>query len=210
MARAFSNREITDAKFKFEDFTGEWLASFGRPELKGAWIIFGQSGSGKTHFALMLAKYLSQFVNRVAYDTVEQGRSGSFQEAWRTARMDEIKTKIIGLDREQVPELKERLRRRKSPDVVFIDSITALVGFTRSEFAKLINEFPDKLFVFLAHEDRGKPYPAIAEHVRKLSEIKIHVEGFKAFTTTRFSGGTGADFVIWPEGAAEYMANLEE
>ena len=100
-----------------------------------------------------------------------------------------------------------RLRKRKSPDVVVIDSITALVGFNRASFMELINEFPDKLFIFVAHEDNNKPYPAIAQHVRKLSEVKIRVEGYKAFITTRFQGNNGeggADFVIWEQGAQEY------
>ena len=52
MAKALSNRNVCDANFKVADFTGEWLATFGKPELRGAWIIFGESGSGKTHFAL--------------------------------------------------------------------------------------------------------------------------------------------------------------
>lgn len=72
--------------------------------------------------------------------------------------------------------------------MIVIDSITALVGFTRTVFMELINEFPDKLFIFIAHEENNKPYPAIAQHVRKLSEVKIRVEGYKGFVTTRFKG----------------------
>ena len=72
-----------------------------------------------------------------------------------------------------------------------------------------IAEFPDKLFIFLAHEENGKPYPAIAQHIRKLSEVKCRVEGFTAYITTRFQSkeGGGEDFVIWEEGAAAYAAD---
>ena len=38
-----------------------------------------------------------------------------------------------------------------------------------------MDEFPDKLFIFIAHEENGKPYPAVARHVRKLAEVKIRV-----------------------------------
>ncbi len=208
MNRAISNKNVCDAKFDLANFSGEWLASFGKPELRGAWIIFGESGSGKTHFALCLLKYLSQFVDRCAYDTVEQGLSKSFQTAWNDADMQSAGTKVVVYHKEPVEALRERLRRRKSPDVVVIDSITALVGFTRPVFARLLDEFPDKLFIFLAHEENGKPYPAIAQHVRKLSEVKCRVEGFKAFVTTRFktTEGGGEDFVIWQQGAEEYWA----
>lgn len=207
MAKAISNKNVLDARFKVADFAGKWLASFGKPELRGAWIIYGESGSGKTHFALELLKYLSGFVDRAAYDTLEQGLSLSFQNAWKDAAMHEVGSRVIVLAKEPIKDLRERLRKRKSPDIVVIDSITALVGFTRAVFIELINEFPDKLFVFIAHEENNKPYPAIAQHVRKLSEVKIRVEGYKAFITTRFQGDNGeggSDFVIWEHGAQEY------
>ena len=207
MAKAISNKNVLDAKFEVADFTGKWLASFGKPELRGAWIIYGESGSGKTHFALELLKYLSGFVDRGAYDTLEQGLSLSFQNAWKDSGMHEVGSRVVVLAKESIEELRQRLRKRKSPDVVVIDSITALVGFTRAAFIELINEFSTKLFIFIAHEENGKPYPAIAQHVRKLAEVKIHVEGYKAFITTRFQtsdGDGGADFVIWEQGAQEY------
>lgn len=84
MAKAISNKNVVNAKFKVADFTGKWLASFGKPELRGAWIIYGESGGGKTHLALELLKYLCGFVDRAAYDTLEQGLSLSFQNAWKT------------------------------------------------------------------------------------------------------------------------------
>lgn len=212
MARALSNKNVCDASFEVAEFDGKWLASFGKPELRGAWIIFGESGSGKTHFALELLAYLTGFVEKGAYDTIEQGLSKSFQNSWNDAGMAEVGTKVIVYDKEQIPALRERLKRQKSPKVVVIDSVTALVGFTRTSFAQLIAEFPDKLFIFIAHEEGGKPYPAVARHIRKLSEVKIRVEGFKAFVTTRFASaeGGGEDFVIWPEGAAKYYAHIEE
>ena len=209
MGRAISNKNVCDARFDLAQFEGVWLASFGKPELRGAWIIFGESGSGKTHFALELLKYISQFVDRVAYDTLEQGLSKSFQTAWNDADMQSVGTKVVVYHKEQIEALSERLRRRKSPQVVVIDSITAMVGFTRPMFARLLEEFPDKLFIFLAHEENGKPYPAIAQHIRKLSEVKCRVAGFTAYITTRFQSkeGGGDNFVIWEEGAAAYEAD---
>ncbi len=210
MGRALSNKNVCDARFETAEFTGAWLDSFGRPELRGAWIIYGESGCGKTHFALMLMKYLARFVNRVAYDTLEQGLSLSFQNSWNDAEMQDVGASAIVLDKETIEDLRERLDKKRSPSIVIIDSITALVGFTRAVFTKLINDYPDKLFIFIAHEENGKPYPAVAQHVRKLSEVKIHVEGFKAFFTTRFKGENGEGqkpFVIWEQGATDYWAD---
>ncbi len=211
MARAISNKNLCNANFQVAEFTGEWLESFGKPELRGAWLIYGESGTGKTHFALQLLKYLTEFVPRAAYDTIEQGKSLSFQNAWCNADMQTLGNKVVIFNKEQIPQLKIHLRKKRSPQIVVIDSITALTGFTRRTFADLMDEFPDKLFIFIAHEENHKPYPAIAQHVRKLSEVKCHVEGFRAYITTRFQtrdGHGGEPFTIWQQGADEYDARI--
>ena len=81
MARAYSSANIRSARFKTVDFDGAWLASIGMPVLRGTWLIYGGSGSGKTSFCLQLAKYLSQF-GRVLYNSLEQGLSPTMQAAW--------------------------------------------------------------------------------------------------------------------------------
>ena len=51
-------RELLSMKFDVMDFKGPWYDAFGTPERRGVWIIWGNSGSGKTSFALQLCKYL--------------------------------------------------------------------------------------------------------------------------------------------------------
>lgn len=214
MSKAISNKNVADAKFNPAPFKGEYKAALGRPELKGSWLIFGNSGMGKTTFALMLAKYLTNFVDKVAFDSLEQGLSLSLQKVWNRVGLEEVGAKVVLLDKEGVPELRTRLEKRKSPNVVIIDSVMCLIGLRIADYQKLVNDYPNKLFIFLAHEDdKGKPSPAIAEKIRKLSDVKMHVEGYKVFTTTRFEdrdkGEGGEDFVIWQEGADEYWSNIE-
>ena len=207
MGKAISNRDVAAARFETVPFEGEWLAAIGRPELRGSWLVFGQSGSGKTTFALQLARYLSRFA-RVAYNTLEQGLSLSFQSAWIRAGMEEAGSAIVVLDKEPLSQLRQRLAKRRSPQVVIIDSLTALPGFTRKDYLSLVGGFPGKLFVFLAHERKGLPDPAIAETVRRLSEVKIYVEGFRAHISSRYAcpeRGEGVrDYILWRQGADEY------
>lgn len=207
MGKAISNRDVAAARFETVPFEGEWLAAIGRPELRGSWLVFGQSGSGKTTFALQLARYLSRFA-RVAYNTLEQGLSLSFQSAWVRTGMEEAGSAIVVLDKEPLSQLRQRLAKRRSPQVVIIDSLTALPGFTRKDYLSLVGGFPGKLFVFLAHERKGLPDPAIAETVRRLSEVKIYVEGFRAHVSSRYAcperGEGVSDYIIWRQGADEY------
>lgn len=207
MRRLLSNRNVERAVFDVADFDGEWLDSFGRPELKGTWTIYGTSGSGKTTFALMLCKYLSGF-RKTMYDSLEQGLSRSMQLAWNRTGVKEAGKAVVFGDKEPLADLVSRLKKPKSPHIVLIDSITAMPGFRKADYAELTRVFPHKLFIFIAHEKNHKAHPAVAEHIRCLSDVKIHIEGFKAFVTSRFedaeAGEGGKDFIIWKQGADEY------
>ncbi len=207
MSRAISNKNVLTAKFETADFDGAFLASFGRPELRGAWIIYGGSGCGKTTFTLELSKYLTRF-RRVAYNSLEQGLSLSLQRAWERVGMEEAGSKIILLNKEGLKELSARLRKKQSPDIIIIDSVHYWRRFNTQQYQTLRDEFPNKLFIFVSHEKGGLPKSSIAQEIRYDSDIKIRVEGYKAFVTTRYEvaelGEGGADFVIWEQGAQDY------
>lgn len=204
LPQAISNRNVAMARFRTVPFEGPWKACIGCPELHGSWIIWGGSASGKTTFALMLAKYLSQWT-KVAYNSLEQGLSLSLQKAWMRVGMEEAGNNVMLLDKEPIDKLRYRLDRRKSPGVVIIDSLTAMPGFKKKDYVDLMRLYPHKLFIFLAHEKRGLADPAIAETVRRLSDVKLHVDTYKAFPASRYedkaAGEGGEPFVIWEEGA---------
>lgn len=207
MGRAISNKNVLTAKFEVADFDGAFLASFGRPELRGAWIIYGGSGCGKTTFVMQVCKYLTHF-RRVAYNSLEQGLSLSLQKAWKRVGMEEVGNRIILLNKESLKDLRVRLTKKQSPDVIVVDSVQYWHGLKWSDFTNLKDDYPDKLFIFVSHERGGLPDGKLAQKIRYDSEIKIRVEGYKAFVTTRYEvsdlGEGGADFVIWEAGAQEY------
>ena len=210
MSRAISNKNVLAAKFEVAEFDGAFLASFGKPELRGVWLIYGGSGSGKTTFVMQMSKYLTRF-RRVAYNSLEQGLSLSLQKAWERVQMQEAGSRIILLQKEQLKGLRIRLQRKHSPDVVIIDSVHYLRGFNTTQYQDLREEFPDKLFIFVSHERGGLPKGGMAQNIRYDADIKIRVEGYKAFVTTRYEvpekGEGGADFVIWEQGAQNYWVN---
>lgn len=99
--RAKSVADVLSYKARTMEFEGAWLASFGTPELGGCWLIWGQSGNGKTRFGLLLCKYLTRF-GRVAYDTLEEGLSLSFRNAVKQTGMEDAARRFVVLDREEV------------------------------------------------------------------------------------------------------------
>ena len=132
MRRAISNKNVMQAKFETAPFTGAWLASLGRPELRGSWIVYGGSGSGKTTYVMQLCKYLTNF-GRVAYNSLEQGLSLSLQKAWERVGMEEAGSRIILLQKESLKDIRERLKKKNAPNVVVIDSVNYWIGCTMRE-----------------------------------------------------------------------------
>lgn len=200
--RAYSVKNVMDAKFRTLPFDGEWLSAVGTPELTGSWMIYGAPKNGKTTFAMMLAKYLTRF-GRVAYDSVEEGLSQTIKMAMERVGMEEVGHRLILLDKEGVDELAERLARRKSPGIVVIDSVQFL-GLNFSQYKRLKEQFPDKLFVYISHVDGRKPEGSTAQSIWRDANVYFRVEGYRAFPVGRYGGGECID--VWPEKAAEYWA----
>lgn len=202
MDKALSISNVLNAKFHTLDVEGEWLSAIGQPELTGSWMIYGAPKNGKTTFAMMLAKYLSRFA-RVAYDSIEEGLSKSIQMSMERARMMDVSGRVVLLDKEPFPELVSRLHRRKSPDVIIIDSVQ-FMDLTFAEYKKLKSAFSTKLFVYVSHVSGRQPEGNVAKRIWRDANVYFRIEGFRAFPVSRYGGGGTID--VWKEKAEEYWA----
>ncbi len=212
----FSNNNIVSTKHETLKFTGKWLNSFGEAPASGDWFIYGTSGSGKTGFALQLAKYLTNF-NKVLYWSREQGNSKTFQKSWNREKMQECGNKITVADDETTfDEVIKKMTQRKGFDVLIIDSLTTLRYYTELingepvvknfsivAFERFRKRTKGKLRIWLSHEKNGLPDTSVGDYIMKLSDLKMRCEGFKVMTNSR-AGDKMEDFVIWKKGADEY------
>ncbi len=199
--RAVSVTEMINKKRKLLPFTGEMLNSFGSPELGTQFLIWGDSGSGKTSLALQISKYMCEIGFRVAYNSLEQGDSKSFKDAIVENNMYEVSRKFIVLDREPISETIVRFKKHKSPDVLVIDTIQ-YSRLKYNEYIAMKSALKGKMLIILSQEKNKMPKGSIADDIRFDVDIKVHVEGFKAFPMSRFGGGK--EYVIYPQGALEY------
>ena len=206
MTRAISISELLSTKFNVLDFDGEFEALIGKPELKGAWLIWGGSGNGKTTFALQLVKYITRF-GRVAYNSMEEGRSQSMKTNFQRNNMQEVGTKLILLPNERIDDLKIRLRKRKSPNIIVIDSLQ-YSGMNYRDFIALRDEFPNKLFIIISHADGKEPSGRVGKAIKYDAFVKIRVEGFMASAMSRYSEKQSVDYCIWKDGADRYWQNI--
>ena len=205
MQRAYSVNNVLGAKFNGLDFEGKWLDFIGKPELAKSWIVWGQSGSGKTTFLMMLAKYLSNF-ERVLYNSLEEGLSMSIQNAYTRAEITSD-NKVL-LVNEPMAVLNERLLRPKSPRIVFIDSIR-YTRFRWRDYEEFCKRHPAKILVWVGHAKGQEPKGALAEDIRYDSFVKIYVEGFRAHATSRYSVDGNTTFDVYEKGALEYWNKVE-
>lgn len=188
-------------KYETMAFDGAWRDAFGTPERRGVWIIWGNSGNGKTSFALQLAKYLCRF-GRVAYDSLEEGACLTMQEAMRRENMMEVNKKFLLIDNENMEELGIRLSRQKSPDIVVIDSFQ----YTQMNYRQYIafkERHKRKLLIFVSHADGKLPNGRAAKSLMYDASLKIYIEGFRAFSKGRFIGPVGHIDIV-PDKARTY------
>ena len=206
MARAVSIDALLKKKFKTMNFQGKWYASFGKPEITGVWIFWGNSGNGKTSFLLQLAKYLTNFTKtKVAYNTLEEGARLSMQRAIERSGIKSVKNKFTLLDREFIDDLKVRLSKPKSPDIIIIDSLQ-YTDLNKKTYIQLKQEFPKKLFIFISHAEGKLPEGRLAKFIRYDADIKGYIEGYTLYAMSRFGGGE--PYIIWQKGADLYNGEL--
>ncbi len=199
--RAVSVRQFFKTKIRTLDFDGNWLSAVGSPEASGVWIIWGNSGNGKTRFALQLAKYLAGMGCRVAYNSLEEGVSESFRLAMLDCNILEVSRRFVLLDKEPIADLISRLSKKKSPDVIIIDSIQ-YTGLTYNEYKNLKETFRGKMFILISHAEGSHPAGRVARSIRFDANVKIWVDGYTAYPKSRYGGGE--PFVIWKEGALNH------
>jgi len=172
------------------DFDGVFYDVMGNPSRVGFWIIYGAEKNGKTWFALLLAKYLADTQNeKVLYISAEEGAGKAFTQSLVRAGISRG-TNIKPTEYASIDEIREYLSKRNSAKIVFIDNTTIYADELNSaELRKLKRDFPNVLFVFIAHEDKKEPYLAIAKLVKKLADIIVRVVGLRADVSGRCTGG---------------------
>lgn len=202
MKKALSSTDILSKKYNLINWEGAWLDNFDTPEASGLWFVSGASGNGKTSFLLELAKELTKY-DRVLYNSLEEKDSRTMQKAWKRHQMANCKTKVQ-LIWERHDELIQRLEKRQSPRFIIVDSFQYM-KMTFEQTIALKERFPNKLFIYNSQMEGSKPIGKSAIRVQYDADLKIWIEGFKAFSKGRYLGDNWEEgYTIWDEGATKY------
>lgn len=198
--RAYSVTEIQNLYIPQIPFEGEWEKAFGQPGKTGTWLIWGNSGNGKSSFVIQLAKELCQY-GKVAYNSLEESTGLSLQKSLNIHKMEEVSKRFLILDRESIDDLSIRLKKKRSPDMVIIDSFQ-YSGLTYAAYKRFKESHPKKLLIFVSHAEGVNPEGRSARKVMYDADVKIFVQSFRAVCKGRFITEPGNHFTIWAEGAA--------
>lgn len=200
MKKALSMIDLMRKNREVYAFEGALQEAFGQPEQNGVWFIWGRSGNGKTSFVLQLCKELTRY-GKVAYDSLEEGDSLTMQNALMRVGMGDVGRRFILLN-ESLKELDTRLKRRRSPDIVVVDSFQ-YAHIDLKQYEEFIDQHKNKLIIFVSQADGLKPWGRTAQSAMYSASLKIWVEGYRAISKGRYRGNLGY-YTIWAEKAEEY------
>lgn len=206
LTRALTVDNVLNAKFKGLRLDGKWGEVIGNPELGKNWLIWGQSGSGKTTFLMQLIKELSK-QETVIYNSLEEWPSSAIQKAFR--RVGLLKGDRVMMVGEDMKSFEARMKRQRSPRIMLIDSVR-YTKFRWEDYLRFTDAFDHKIKIWVSHASGKEPKGALAEDIRYDSAVKIYTEGFRAFVTSRYSDNGGGSIDIWPDGARQYWAETNE
>jgi hypothetical protein len=189
-SRALTIRNLFDIKHSIFKMDEPWVKAFGEPEDNGLWLIWGQEKNGKTWFTLQLANYLSE-IDKVLYISAEEGVSKPFVDTCKRAKIKIDNKNLRFFEYISLEELRDKIKRKRSYKVIIIDNCTIYNDELKyGELRKLITDYPDKLFILVAHEERGEPYTSSAKLAKKLAKVIIYVKGLVCSIYGRVPGGT--------------------
>lgn len=205
-ARTISLKALLAKKYTYlEGLPEPWAASFGALTDNFIALIWGQSANGKSSFILQLVGMLTGF-GKVLYVSLEEGLEASIQQSVCRQLEEEVHDgKIDFADHNMKYEpLLAKLAKKKSARFIVIDSVQYW-DVDYEKYKALKAAFPRKTFIFISHSAGKLPDGKTADKIRYDAGVKIRVEGFVAFVTSRYGGNQ--PFVIWPDGAKKYWGN---
>ena len=185
MGKLISAHTVLENKYKTLAIDAAWEDVIGMPESNFRMIIYGESGGGKTTFAMNLARMLSN-LGKVYYNSSEQGEGKSIQDAFRRADIANCeKGSFMLADRHTFDEMVETLGKKRSAPFVVIDSLQYM-NLTTEQYKRLVSLFPKKVFIIISWSEGKRPQGTHAQNIEYMVDIKVRVNDGEVIALSRF------------------------
>ena len=206
--RAYTYEDLARKKYKTLPLKGVWKEHLGEIERSGSILIYGDSGHGKTTYALQLMRELCQG-EKVLYNSLEECGKLSLLTNLERAGLKQYKNKYLVCG-EPLDNLIQRLSRPQQPKIVFIDSVQACFrGKKTEDYHNLILQFPQTLFIGISQMRKGMPKGAVAEEFYWFCQDRVLVQDFNAYIEKTRTGGNELEpYIISEIKAGEREAKM--
>lgn len=201
-------KQFHQMRFKFLPLKEPYKSTLGSLPHNFIGVVYGFSGNGKTEFCIQLAKMLCKF-GKVGWLSYEQRHGSDLQSATVRNRMDEVSGQFLTIDPiANLPEgvglledLDRYLRKRNSPDYIFIDSLD-YTGFKWEDYVYLKNRYGHKKgFIFISHSTKsGTLKKEVSNKIIFDGGMGIFVSRYIAHPEKNRYGGFDP-FIVWEERA---------
>ena len=209
LKRVLTVNNLQNQKIKRVPFTGQMQEAFGNPQENRVWFCYGESGSGKSSFAMTLAKAYAEHY-KTFYNPLEEGTGDSnFIERTKILNMHEVKDKFH-VQMYNYDNLMEYLAQRNSPAVVVIDSALYCFKNYKEYYEMCRVKFPNKTFIITGHAQGKKPKTTLEIDIEFDANQKVFCSGYLAQCKGRTIGINGGKYIIWKEGYEKVRGVIEQ
>lgn len=189
----YSARDIVEWKFEHIPLEQKWLDHLGEIPEGAKILVKGPAKNGKTDYMVQMACAFMDVGCKTNYNSPEQGKSKSFQEAairhGITKFIGEGKFVYCEKSQRAFPNWFRRLTAPNSGNVCILDSADYM-GITFEQMKLLFERFPKKTFIIVCW--------LVNPHIKKFEHLMdaiVEVKNFVAKPISRYGGNK--DFVIW-------------
>lgn len=188
MAKVIGVQQLLKKKYKLvEGMSPQMTDAVGELEDTFTAIIYGKSGNGKTSFTIQFIKELSKALGPAIYNSLEEGHGKTIQDLAIRYNLMEHGNLIRFVDNEPFEEFYARMRKKKSPKIAVIDSVQYM-QLTFEQYKQLKEGCKKKIFLFISHAQGSRPKGVEAQNIEFDVNIKIRVDKFIAFVSSRYGG----------------------
>ena len=194
MGRNHSVTDIVNWNFRRVNLPDPWFRHLGDASKNFRMLVQGKPKNGKTDYVMKLTKMLAEHYGKVFYNSIEEGKSKTLQEAVVRNNMDEVKGKwmLAGPGERTFDGYWKKIIRPQSGQILVIDSLDYM-KLTFDQYMQLHERFKNrKAIIVVCWSD---PKDVVAKKIEYTMDMVVTVKNFKAHIRSRFGGNE--TYTIW-------------
>lgn len=194
MSKSFGINDLINARFKYVELDEKWQKHLGKIERNCTILIKGPAKNGKTDYCMKLSKQLAQKGMRLYYNSYEEGKSATLQEAAIRNNLQEVAGRIYFGNKTPYEGLLKRMTGAGSPSAVLIDSWDYM-KLTAAQFIAMRNQLKNKMIIIVCWADGPRPDESEAKKIEHMAGVLVSVKSYNAKSVSRYGGNQKMNFI---------------